>query len=87
MKYSVDTLNISLEENINIKGKKLLANKYNYEVYEMSRFHGVNLFLKILIDKFLAIIFLSIASPVIFFNNSNIREDGFPILFAQNRTG
>ena len=88
MKYSVDTLNISLEENINIKGKKLLANKYNYEVYEMSRFHGVNLFLKILIDKFLAIIFLSIASPVIFFSIIAIYiEDGFPILFTQNRTG
>ena len=88
MKYSVDTLNISLDKSINIKGKKLLANKYDYEIYEMSRFHGVNLFLKILIDKFLAIIFLLIASPVMLFTIMLIYiEDGFPILFTQNRTG
>ena len=59
LKYSVDTLNIKLEEVPNIKGKKLLANKYDFEFYEMSRFYGVNLFLKILIDKFLSLIFLS----------------------------
>ena len=88
MKYSVDTLNISLNKKINIKGKKLLANKYNFEIYEMSRFHGVNLFLKILIDKFLAIVFLLIASPILFFSIIAIYiEDGFPILFTQNRTG
>ena len=45
-KYSVDTLNIKLEEFPNIKGANLLANKYNFEFYEMSRFYGINLFLK-----------------------------------------
>ena len=88
LKYSVDTLNISLDKNINIKGKKLLANKYDFEIYEMSRFYGINLFLKILIDKFLAIIFLLITSPVLLFSAILIYiEDGFPILFTQNRTG
>ncbi len=88
LKYSVDTLNISLNKNINIKGKKLLANKYDFEIYEMSRFYGINLFLKILIDKFLAIIFLLIASPVLLLTAILIyTEDGFPILFTQNRTG
>ena len=72
-KFSVDTLNINLEQAPNIKGKKLLANKYDYEFYEMSRFYGVNLFLKILIDKFFALIFLLIASPLlIFFYVSNL---------------
>jgi len=87
-KYSVDTLNIKLEDVPNIKGKKLLANKYDFEFYEMSRFYGVNLFLKILIDKFLSLIFLLIASPVLIFSALAIYiEDGFPILFTQNRTG
>ena len=87
-KYSVDTLNIKLEEVPNIKGKKLLANKYDFEFYEMSRFYGVNLFLKILIDKFLSLIFLIIASPILIFSAVAIYiEDGYPILFTQNRTG
>ena len=87
-KYSVDTLNIKLEEVPNIKGKKLLANKYDFEFYEMSRFYGVNLFLKILIDKFFSLIFLIIASPILIFSAVAIYiEDGYPILFTQNRTG
>ena len=87
-KYSVDTLNIKLEEVLNVKGKKLLANKYDFEFYEMSRFYGVNLFIKIIIDKFLSLIFLLIASPLLIFSAIAIYiEDGFPILFTQNRTG
>ena len=87
-KFSVDTLNIKLEEVPNINGKKLLANKYDFEFYEMSRFYGVNLFLKILIDKLLSLIFLIIASPVLILSAVAIYiEDGFPILFTQNRTG
>jgi len=88
LKYSVDTLNINLEEVPNIKGKKLLANKYDFEYYEMSRFYGVNLFVKILIDKLLSLIFLLIASPMLFLSAILIYiEDGFPIMFTQNRTG
>ncbi len=87
-KYSVDTLNIKLEEVPNVTGKRLLANKYNFEFYEMSRFYGVNLFLKILIDKFFSLIFILIASPILIFSSVVIYiEDGFPILFTQNRTG
>ena len=88
LKYSVDTINIKLEEAINIKGKKLFANKYDFEFYEMSRFYGVNLFLKILMDKLLSLIFLLISLPILFFSGLLIYiEDGFPILFTQNRTG
>jgi exopolysaccharide biosynthesis polyprenyl glycosylphosphotransferase len=88
LKYSVDTLNINLEEVPNIKGKKLLANKYDFEYYEMSRFYGVNLFLKILIDKLLSLFFLLITLPILFLSALLIYiEDGFPILFTQNRTG
>ena len=88
MKYSVDTLNISLHKNFNFKGKELLANKYDFEFYEMSRFYGVDLFFKILIDKFFSILFLFIASPILIISAITIYiEDGFPILFTQNRTG
>lgn len=88
MKYSVDTLNVKLENNKNLKGEKLLADKYEYEFYEMSRFYGINLFLKILIDKVFAIIFLLIASPILIISIILIYiENGFPILFSQNRTG
>ena len=87
-KYSVDTLNINLNKANNLHGKKLLANKYEFEFYEKSRFYGVNLFLKILMDKFFSIIFLILSSPILIFSAILIYiEDGFPILFSQNRTG
>ena len=86
--FSVDTLNIKLENTIDLKGGHLLANKYAYEFYEWSRFYGINLFLKILIDKTLSIIFLLISSPILILSALLIYiEDGFPILFTQNRTG
>ena len=88
LKFSVDTLNIKLNEELNVRGKKLLANKYDYDFFEKSRFYGVNLFLKIIIDKILSIIFLLIASPVLLISILLIYiEDGFPLLFTQNRTG
>ncbi len=87
-KFSVDTLNIKLDEELNVSGKKLLAGKYDYEFFEKSRFYGINLFLKIIIDKILSIMFLVIASPVILISILFIYiEDGFPLLFTQNRTG
>ena len=88
LKFSVDTLNVSLIENKSFSKNKLLAEKYPYEFYEMSRFYGVNLFLKILIDKFFALLFLLISSPILLFSMILIYiEDGYPLLFTQNRTG
>ena len=49
LKYSVDILVIKLNKKYNLKGKKLLVNKYDFEFYEISRFHGVNLFVKVLL--------------------------------------
>ncbi len=87
-KFSVDTLNIKLDEELNVSGKKLLSNKYHYEFYEKSRFYGVNLFIKIIIDKILSVFFLLISSPVLLISILLIYiEDGFPLLFTQNRTG
>jgi exopolysaccharide biosynthesis polyprenyl glycosylphosphotransferase len=88
IQFSVDTIDINLDDNINLKGKKLLANKFEYEFFEYSRFYGVSLFIKILIDKVFSIIFLIISSPILLISSIFIYlEDGFPILFTQNRTG
>ena len=87
-KFSVNTLNINLNKTNNLHGKRLLANKYDFEFYEKSRFYGINLFLKILIDKALSLIFLILASPLLISSFILIYiEDGFPVLFTQNRTG
>jgi putative colanic acid biosysnthesis UDP-glucose lipid carrier transferase len=88
IQFSVDTLNVNLEDDVNFKGDQLLGNKYKYEFFEYSRFYGVSLFIKILIDKFFSLIFLTITSPILFISSIAIYlEDGFPILFIQNRTG
>ena len=88
IQFSVDILNVDLNRTLNLKGKELLGNKFNYQYHERSRFYGVNLFLKILIDKFFSIIFLIIASPILIVSSILILiEDGRPILFIQNRTG
>ena len=88
IQFSVDTLNVNLESEFSLKGKRLLGNKFEYEYFEHSRFYGVNLFLKILIDKIFSVIFLLLSSPLLLISSIAIYlEDGFPILFTQNRTG
>ena len=87
-RFSVDTLNIDLQDKVDLKGKKLLGNKFSYEFFEYSRFYGVSLFVKILMDKIFSILFLIISSPILLISGITIYlEDGFPILFTQNRTG
>ena len=88
IQFSVDTLNIDLQDKVDLKGKKLLANKFEYEFFEYSRFYGVSLFIKILMDKIFSILFLIISSPILLISVVLIYlEDGFPVLFTQNRTG
>ena len=88
IQFSVDTLNVNLNGTLNLKGKELLGNKFDYQFYERSRFYGISLFFKIFIDKILSIFFLIIASPLLIVSSILILiEDGRPILFTQNRTG
>ncbi len=88
IQFSVDTLDVDLENNVTHKDNQLLGNKYKYDFFEYSRFYGVNLFIKILIDKIFSIIFLTLSGPILLFSAFAIYlEDGFPILFTQNRTG
>ena len=88
IKFSVDILIVNLDVTSNLDSQELLNSKFEYKHYEMSRFYGVNLLLKILLDKILSVVFLIIASPILIFSAILIfLEDGFPILFTQNRTG
>ncbi len=88
IKFSVDTLNINLNKSIDLKGRQLLLNKYEYKFYEISKFYGISLFIKILIDKLLSIFFLILSLPILLISAIAIYlEDGYPILFTQNRTG
>jgi len=88
IQFSVDTLNVNLNDNVNLKGDQLLGNKFKYEFFEYSRFYGINLFIKIMIDKIFSIIFLILSAPILLIAGIAIYlEDGFPILFTQNRTG
>ena len=88
IKYSVDILIVDLETTSNLNSQELLNGKFEFKKYEISRFHGMNLLIKITLDKILAVIFLIIASPILLISIIFILvEDGYPILFTQNRTG
>ena len=88
IKYSVDILIVDLETSSNLNSQELLNGKFEFKKYEISRFHGMNLLIKITLDKILAVIFLIIASPILLISIIFILvEDGYPILFTQNRTG
>ena len=86
IKFSVDILILNFkypESNINY-----INGRYSYEGYEVSRFYGFQLLLKIVIDKFLSLLFLLVASPLILLSLLFIYlEDGFPLFFTQDRTG
>jgi len=86
IKFSVDILIL------NFKNPELNVNyingRYRYEGYEVSRFYGFQLLLKIIIDKVLSLFFLLLASPIILISLLFIYlEDGFPLFFTQDRTG
>jgi exopolysaccharide biosynthesis polyprenyl glycosylphosphotransferase len=88
LKFSVDILIIDLETNYELSGKKLLADKFDFKFYEISRFHGASLFIKVVLDKIFSILFLILSSPLIILAMILIYlEDGFPLFFTQNRTG
>ena len=88
IKFSVDILVVDLNTKKNVLSENLLYGRFEFRKYEISKFYGPNLLLKILIDKIFSIIFLILASPILFFCAILIiLEDGFPILFTQDRTG
>jgi exopolysaccharide biosynthesis polyprenyl glycosylphosphotransferase len=88
IKYSVDILIIDLINKPNVLTGNLLYDKFEFKKFEISKFYGPNLLLKIVLDKILSLIFLILATPILLVSSILIfLEDGFPILFTQDRTG
>ena len=88
LKFSVDILIIDLEPKINLLPEELINKMYTFTHYEISKFYGFNLFIKLFTDKILSLFFLLILSPFILIATIIIYlEDGLPIFFTQDRTG
>ena len=88
IRFSVDILIIKIDKQSNKQLKYLVNNKYEYINYEISKFHGVNFLIKIILDKIFSIFFIIIFFPIILICIAIIYlEDGFPLFFVQDRTG
>ncbi len=92
IKFSVDIFIVNIKDNFENKSilpsDKLINNKYSFSNYQTSRFYGFNLFIKIFLDKILAIFFLILLSPIfIIAMILIIIENGFPILFTEEVSG
>ena len=88
IKFSVDILIIKFNTDLKLVSTNLINKKYQYINYEISKFHGTSLFIKILLDKILSLFFLILLSPLIIMSMILIYiEDGSPIFFTQDRTG
>jgi exopolysaccharide biosynthesis polyprenyl glycosylphosphotransferase len=88
IKFSVDILIVDLVSKTNVLSQNLLYDKFKFRKYEISKFYGPNLLFKILLDKILSVFFLLCATPILLVSTLMIIiEDGFPIIFSQDRTG
>jgi len=88
IKFSVDILIIKIDKISTKQNKYLINNRYDYIDYEISKFHGINLLIKVFLDKILSIIFITLLSPALIICSIIIYlEDGFPVIFFQDRTG
>ncbi len=67
-----------------------LDSEAGFDFYNVSfsPFYGTSFLIKSILDKILAIFFLTLSSPILLISSVMIViEDGFPILFKQKRTG
>jgi exopolysaccharide biosynthesis polyprenyl glycosylphosphotransferase len=88
LKFSVDILIIDVASKVVGLKENLINDKYKFKYYEISKFYGFKLLLKIISDKVLSLIFLISFSPLIAISILLIYlEDGFPLFFTQDRTG
>ena len=77
-----------LKNNLNLLSDNLINNKYSYSNYQTSKFYGLNLFIKVLLDKIFSIIFLLFLSPVFILSIIAIYiEDGFPLFTSIESAG
>ena len=92
VKFSVDIIIInfkdSLKNNSNVLSDNLINNKYSYSNYQTSRFYGLNLFTKVLLDKILSLFFLLLLSPIFILSIIAVYiEDGLPIFSSIESAG
>ena len=88
LKFSVDILIVDVVSKVVGLKENLINDKYKFKYYEISKFYGFKLLLKIISDKVLSLIFLISFSPLISISMLLIYlEDGFPLFFTQDRTG
>ncbi len=88
IKFSVDILIVNLSARSDILSQNLLYDKFHFRKYEISKFYGPNLLLKIFIDKIFSLVFIILSLPILLLCSILIiLEDGFPLLFTQDRTG
>ena len=88
LKFSVDILIVDVASKVVGLKENLINDKYKFKYYEISKFYGFKLLLKIISDKVLSLIFLISFSPLISISMLLIYlEDGFPLFFTQDRTG
>ena len=88
IKFSVDILIVKIDKIIKKNSLFLVNNNYHFINYEISKFYGINFLIKILLDKILSLIFITILSPVLLICLILIYlEDGYPLIFFQDRTG
>jgi exopolysaccharide biosynthesis polyprenyl glycosylphosphotransferase len=88
LKFSVDILIVDVASRVVGLKENLINDKYKFKYYEISKFYGIKLLLKVISDKILSLIFLISFSPLISISMLLIYlEDGFPLFFTQDRTG
>ena len=88
LKFSVDILIVDVASKVVGLKENLINYKYKFKYYEISKFYGFKLLLKVISDKILSLIFLISFSPLIAISILLIYlEDGFPLFFTQDRTG
>ena len=88
LKYSVDLLIVDVKNKPILGSENLINGKHQFKEYEISRFHGFKLFIKIMLDKIFSLFFLILLSPVTIIALLFVYlEDGFPLFFTQDRTG
>ena len=92
IKFSVDIIIVNLKDNFKNKSKllrdNLINNKYTYSNYQTSKFYGLSLFIKLILDKIFTILFLLLLFPVFILAIILILiEDGFPIFTSVESAG
>ena len=90
--FFIDIVIVSLKSNLKASSKllydNLINNNYTYTNYQTSQFYGLNLVIKLFLDKILSLIFIVILSPLfLLFIILIYIEDGFPIFFSQESAG